>query len=417
MSVDNSERNDYRPSRDVELPSRNDDRPSHSYMFQPIIPDPALPPYAPPTPAPAPPPAPVQRPRRKLISDARRRELAELCGPCGCVILFYVALQACQATWIYYYIRTCVNPNPRILINSKHSRWSAYVAFMYIFGALDSMLNLMVAGAAGLHFLVCGSRETLGTFVSVILAVIVPAIAAGFIVMPMFGGLIVLGPVQRHTYNHRCDDFRLEVVLDGAGYRDPRYVPDLAQFSLGRARGGAPLFSYDLDQIDVDVWTFAFRAFDAPEESIPPAFMPALRSIAYNFVDFSVNGTCATPGGNDTLCVTGTFDPGNFMSFDLFANTTGTRVHAPSRIADREWAFRDDAPSLILRTVEGDGTLGDTIMRTAVTKKGDCTKLKICVDGDSEDDASAVGASVLVPLGLILARQGDYAIHCTTPSD
>ncbi|EJD46138.1 hypothetical protein AURDEDRAFT_164796 [Auricularia subglabra TFB-10046 SS5] len=392
---------------------RNQDRPVYNFFNGAAPTEPSLPPYTPPAAT----PAPARRPRRKIISDARRSQFAELCGPCGCIIFFYFGIQACQAVWIYYYIRTCVHPNPRIAINSKHSMWSAYVAFMYIFGALDSMLNFVVAGAVGIQFLMFSFVDTLGKALSLVLAIIVPAIAAAFIVMPMFGGLIVLGPVQRHTYNHRCDEFRLQVVLDGAGYRDPRYVPDIAQFSLAGGRGGAPLFSYDLEQIEVDVWTFAFRTFDAPEDTIPPELVPTLRSVSYNFADSSINGTCATPGGNDTLCVTGTFNPGHHMSFDLFANTTGTRVHTPSRIVDREWAFTDDAPSLILRTVEDDGKLGDVILRTAVTKKGDCTKLKVCVDGDSDDDAGAVGASVLVPLGLILARQGDYAIHCTTPSD
>ncbi|KZV99158.1 hypothetical protein EXIGLDRAFT_259623 [Exidia glandulosa HHB12029] len=286
---------------------------------------------------------------------------------------------------------------------------------MYIFGTVISFMNIAIWGSIAVHFITC-EFDGLGCFGSWVGALFMPIIALGMMVFPTFGGLIVLSPVQNNAWHHRCDPFKVQVILDGRSYKDPRYTPDVARFYVGN--GAAPLFTYDLDQTNSDAWTFHFRTFDAPEDSLPPAFVPVLRAVTYNFVDNTLNGTCTVSGGNDTLCMTGTFNPGNFLSFDLNYNITGTPVHAPSRAFDKQWAFSDDAPSLILRSVEADNSLGDVILRTAVTKRSDCTQLKVCVDGLSgQGDAAAVGPEVMAPLGLMLARQGDYGIQCTTPSD
>lgn len=287
---------------------------------------------------------------------------------------------------------------------------------MYIFGTILSFVNVAIWGSIALHFIACEFTRA-GRFCSVVAAVFMPLLAIGMMIFPTFGGLIVLSPVQNNAWHHRCDDFRVQVVLDGRSYKDARYVPEVARFYTGN--GAAPLFTYDLDQTDSDAWTFHFREFDAPQESLPAAFVPVLRSVTYNFIDHTVNGTCAAvAGANDTLCVTGSFNPDNFMSFDLSYNITGTPVQAKSRTLDKQWAFSDDAPSLILRSVAADDSLGDVILKTAVTKRSDCTQLKVCVDGAAgQGDSAAVGPEVLAPLGLMLARQGDYAIECTTPSD
>jgi len=50
--------------------------------------------------------------------------------------------------------------------------------------------------------------------------------------------------------------------------------------------------------------------------------------------------------------------------------------------------------------------VGAQILMTDVTKKGDCTQLKVAA-WDS-------GAGIIVPMGLILVGQMDYAIYCMT---
>ena len=52
--------------------------------------------------------------------------------------------------------------------------------------------------------------------------------------------------------------------------------------------------------------------------------------------------------------------------------------------------------------------VGAQILRTDMTKKGDCTQLKVCAARDN-------GTGIIVPMGLILIKQMDHAIYCTTP--
>jgi len=95
----------------------------------------------------------------------------------------------------------------------------------------------------------------------------------------------------------------------------------------------------------------------------------------------------------------GSFNPNDYLSFtlkDLRSNST-----TDIRAVDKQWAFDDSAPSVLLK----DGS-GGQVIRTDVTNKDDCTRLKVCVAQDN-------GAGITVPMGLILIRQMDYAIYCT----
>lgn len=53
---------------------------------------------------------------------------------------------------------------------------------------------------------------------------------------------------------------------------------------------------------------------------------------------------------------------------------------------------------------------GVEVIRTDVTNPSACTQLKVCAGRSS-------GADILVPIGLILTRQADYAVECTTPNN
>lgn len=89
------------------------------------------------------------------------------------------------------------------------------------------------------------------------------------------------------------------------------------------------------------------------------------------------------------------------MSFSLNDLRTDTTSHM--RAVDRQWSFQDDAPSVLFRddhSVE--------VMRTDVTKPRDCRQLKVCIAKDA-------GPDIIFPIGLLLIRQSDYAIHCTEP--
>jgi hypothetical protein len=98
----------------------------------------------------------------------------------------------------------------------------------------------------------------------------------------------------------------------------------------------------------------------------------------------------------------GSFNPNNYLSFNL----TDLRSNSTTNLlaVDKEWAFGNSAPNVILKDSNG-----AEVIRTDVTKKGDCTQLKVCAARDS-------GASIMAPIGLILLRQIDFSISCTTPS-
>lgn len=105
------------------------------------------------------------------------------------------------------------------------------------------------------------------------------------------------------------------------------------------------------------------------------------------------------PSAEATQCISGTFNPNNFLSFkfhDLRSNATSNL-----RAVDKQWAFSKDAPSVLLKDDSG-----TEILKTDVTKYRDCTQLKICAGQDS-------GPGIIVPLAVILIRQSEYAIKCT----
>ena len=95
------------------------------------------------------------------------------------------------------------------------------------------------------------------------------------------------------------------------------------------------------------------------------------------------------------------------LSFAL--NTTGGQ-QAMLVAREDEWLFPDAAPGLTLFDESG-----ADVLRTAVTKRGDCTQLKVCVAGPPGRSAAAVQPEVLAPLGLILMRQINYAAYVTQP--
>ena len=220
-------------------------------------------------------------------------------------------------------------------------------------------------------------------------------------------------------------------ILDGKSYNDPRYVTNVAYFY----QQGNPnaLFTYEIaNPDDDDLWTFTLRNWDTQQSSIPLDFYPTLQYVQYEFINDTMNGNCTVPtapGSANTTslaCMTGMFDPGNFLHLNMTSavplNNTANASATPSttvslRAMDKQWSFSDDAPSLILRQTDSVfSRLQELVLRTAVTKQSDCTELKVCLAGTGSGPGSVVGAEVMAPLGLILMRQADYALECTQPS-
>jgi hypothetical protein len=114
-----------------------------------------------------------------------------------------------------------------------------------------------------------------------------------------------------------------------------------------------------------------------------------------------VSGNCTSPSNKTFTCLEGSFNFYDYLSFNLtdLRSNSANYIHA----VRKKWAFYDDAPSVVLKD-----SSGAQVLRTAGTRMGDCTQLKLCATQNN-------GASITVPIGLILIRQMDYAIYCTTP--
>lgn len=160
-----------------------------------------------------------------------------------------------------------------------------------------------------------------------------------------------------------------------------------------------------MSQPSTNLLSFGIRSIDSQDLAHNPSasMYPSISNITYDFVDNSVSANCTSPLSNTTsACIMGAFNLNDYISFnltDLRSNTT-TSLHAVNKI----WVSHEEAPSALLK--DNDGA---EVIRTDVTKNGDCTQLKVCAAQDN-------GVGITIPIGLILARQMEYAMSCTAPS-
>lgn len=134
--------------------------------------------------------------------------------------------------------------------------------------------------------------------------------------------------------------------------------------------------------------------------------MPLVREVSYDISTGAVNARCATAvgaGADLTPCLTGRYTNDPFFSFSL--NDTRTGTISDLRAFDKEWRFKDDAPSFILRNSQGSG---ETVMLTAVKRPNHCNFVKLCLwRGD--------GVDVMAPLGIVLDEMNKFGPRCTRP--
>lgn len=223
-------------------------------------------------------------------------------------------------------------------------------------------------------------------------------------------------------------------ILDGKSYYDASYVKNVVYFFESGSNNF--LYTYEVSNPnDDDLWYFSLRDWTADQSTIPLDEYPTLQSVGYNFVKDTLSGNCTVPSspsdfyGNTTTipCITGTFDPGNQLFFNITSavplnNTANANATQSSttllKIQDKAWTYTDAPPGLILHQADPiTDALGHIVLRTAVAKPNDCTELKVCLAGVEGRQGAQVGAEVMAPLGVMLMRQSDYAIECTTPSD
>ncbi|OCH95962.1 hypothetical protein OBBRIDRAFT_830556 [Obba rivulosa] len=346
-------------------------------------------------------------------------------------LLVWIGVNIADGFWVYYYVITSIDPNPRTAVDRTNSGFAAFYVMMWIFGFPWGCVNLVVWWGYYKEVIEepgYSRSRGMNWLVNLFSLFVVLPVALFMIIMPFFGGWIVTPLAASHVWNHACDGYPMFAILDGRSYNQPEYIADVARFYLSGS--SSSIFTYDIASPDgSDIWFFHLREFDTAQSSIPLDAYPTLQNIEYDFVNNAVTGNCTIPvdqSGNTTTsaCLHGSFETSGFFFFNITSSVPVNTTDAPAlqldnallRSQDKNWIFDFGAPALTLRTLGPDGQLGQTVLRTATTAYKDCTQLKVCLSSIQGPSGSAVGAEVLAPLGLILLNQDNSAIQCTTPS-
>lgn len=202
----------------------------------------------------------------------------------------------------------------------------------------------------------------------------------------------------------------MEVVLEGQWHNAPKSQPSVASFYFWQGDTRTKYFEYVLSYgATADDWGFELRKI--VDSEIPESVYPLVQQVSYNLVSNTISGTCMAKGSTPVAmeapaCLEGTFDLGDILSFSL--NDTRANMIYNLRAANKEWYFRDDAPSVKLQQLHtmDNGGLGNTALKTVVTKPGHCNQLKICLGMES-------GVDMIAPLGILLLKLDDYGVLCT----
>ncbi|EJD37916.1 hypothetical protein AURDEDRAFT_173055 [Auricularia subglabra TFB-10046 SS5] len=285
------------------------------------------------------------------------------------VLLFLVSivLSCADALWIHYYVHAGTHPNPRIAVNATHEAWNAFSVCLYIYGFLLATFN------TGL----------------VVLLPFAITLSTG----PFIAPWVVMPVMQKHAWDHRCETWPVEVVLVG---RARSNAHSTATFFINGVEG------YQYGLYEGRSFLYQFQEGDADPLQIP---MPTLQNVTYDLSSSSAVGVCLFSGQKqDCVSVNMDLDLDNksYLRFEIDADLGFGVRHYILHAIDRDWQYSDDAPSMILR----DEATGESVLRTAVTKPGDCTQLKVCVHTTNE-------ARMLVPIGLLLIFQEKWAAGTT----
>ncbi|KAJ6559802.1 hypothetical protein B0H19DRAFT_1069532 [Mycena capillaripes] len=272
---------------------------------------------------------------------------------CLCIVV-----NVLDIVWITYYIRAATDPNPRTPVNRSHAGWQAYYLIMYVFGFFWGCVKIVVWMA---YFQPSQSSPAITRSKGVLRhcwhCVRLPTLLPIAIMMglgPFFAPFVGVKLAQEHAWLHRCDTFAVKYNLTN----------DWA----------------------TSIWQFALSAAQS------------LVEVTYNISNFTLQATCPS---NTSQCTQGSFQESGFLSFSLTDSFNSAVKNL--RAVDKDWVYghSDDAPSFLLKEVLPDGSLGNVVVRTAMTQPGHCANLKLC--------ASDASGETLVPIGLTLIKQNKYS--------
>ncbi|KAJ7581011.1 hypothetical protein C8J56DRAFT_958806 [Mycena floridula] len=332
------------------------------------------------------------------------------------LVMFWLIINALDALWILYYIRSATDPNPQTIVNSRHSGWQGYYVMMYPFGFLWGCVNILVWILYFPAAIAWPAKQSNRPWIAsktfrycwylVHVAVILP-IAIILSLGPFCAPSIGVKIAQKQAWLHRCDSYNYEIILTGLTFNTPDELQESPMAAFYVRENGALNLSYyynlTADVDDTNIWHFRFAS-----PSISATVAQPL-DISYQFANSTVSASCRSSVNETTQCMQGSFEENGFLSFSLNDQLAGTT--SKLRAVDKEWgnyARADDAPSFILKQVLPDSSLGPVVLRTAVTQPDHCNSLKLC--------ANNLNLESLTPLGLALLKQNEFSKVCTTPN-
>ncbi|KZV86849.1 hypothetical protein EXIGLDRAFT_840411 [Exidia glandulosa HHB12029] len=339
-----------------------------------------------------------------LSSDAKSKILA--CTGIRAyhlLIIAFLALLLDVLAWqIYAWAKS--HPTERIFPSE-----AAQNAFVY----LPTSLALLYVGS------VCGFMFWTSNYW---LPVFASDCGAAFAALFFLGLLLVVLPISlpdtiidmrlSYAWKHRCDADAMQVILVARSFDSEPTTRSQAHFYQ---RGASyPMFTYVLGAStveDPERVTFDLSSFDVSREEIPAGLSPLLRGIRYVTANHTLSGDCfasVDAPGAPISCLTGSYIPG--VSFSLRHEAEGKETQE-LRVFTRGWRFKDESPALTLKitTSEPPGR-AEVVFKTVFPRPSDCTQLKVCIP------RAKVDAALLVPLGIVLHEQANYALKCTAPA-
>ncbi|KAJ3506807.1 hypothetical protein NLJ89_g6663 [Agrocybe chaxingu] len=352
------------------------------------------------------------------------------------VLVLWLGFTSLDAWWIFWYVRSGSMPNPRTKVNDPHRAWKPFSVAMYVYGYCICYINIYIwtvfydgnyslSGKFGSWL--SSLKETLShrqrNLLHALKLMIIPlafVMCCGGLFIP-FAALPLAQQVrsslasfqnpETETFQHQWSrfcyryPFEGEVILTGA--TNPSLNSTATFFYSGTSGFREQYFDYSM----VSNETFFQQTLIFNPKTSLSRNWPQVVSVAYNTSEQSFEARC-TVYQNDSmtaLCAFGTWTKKKYLSFRIQDAHNNSITHL--RTVDDEWKFSDDAPSLVLKHQDSDGTstLGNIVLQTAVTQRNYCYRLKTCL-ASSEADVATV-----VPLGVILLTQQTFAGYCTRP--
>ncbi|KAH7107334.1 hypothetical protein BKA62DRAFT_129824 [Auriculariales sp. MPI-PUGE-AT-0066] len=341
------------------------------------------PPRSPPPPQAEPRPVPRQAPTR------RSRTL-------GWKYIFtIIAFHGIYAGFLYGYIRAEVYPLPRTAANRTNRGFSAFTAFMYIFGPVVAIFDTLVFGIVLTSVIRINKWGSWGKCCGFTL---IGPLLFSFCAVLLFLGWIIARIKQGPAYAHACKNDWVEVLLTGHRYDAPA-GRNSATFTL--VNTGETLWTFtSSDPHERDFNVFALN-------STAPSILPALGNITINEETNQLFGRCY---GSTDVCSEGSVLPYGGLQFEVSYNGTISR----SKNQYNDWSFQN-VPSVIMHREDGDEKLGDRLLQTSIDDPSNCAQLKLCISHAAQRPDNLLSAEALVQTAWFLQKLALRATRCTKP--